>query len=122
MSFIRNVGETDESLRARMQEKAKSRFGRLAKELGDLGELRRQKKEPHTEVLYVWIPGAEAALLIDGTQPMGHVLRSINNCTNDQLTQAIRLAGLLLSEHKLSQADAELALDMMYKELGRRVK
>jgi hypothetical protein len=106
--------ETDEHLRARMLEKSKSRFGRVEKDLGDLGELRRQKKEPHTQVLYVWVPGPDDQHFT--------ILRSINNCTNDELTEAIRYTGTLLVDHRLTQTDAELVLDLMYAELGKRVK
>jgi hypothetical protein len=112
--------ETDEQLRARMQEKAKPRFGRMSKDYGELGELRRQKKGPHKEVLYIWIAGNLAATYANGVQPTGPVLRSINNCTNDQLTEAIKLAGRMCANH--NQTNMEQALDLMYLELGKRTK
>lgn len=114
MSFARNLDETDEQLRARLKEKAKPRFGRMSKDFGELGELRRQKKAPRTEVLYIWVNVA--------SQGDAWLLRSINNCSNDDLTNAIRKAGELLSLHKVSQADAEQALDLMYLELGKRTR
>lgn len=88
--------------------------GRMIKDYPDLGELRRQKKAPHLEILYIWVNAAN--------QGDAWVLRSVNNCSNDHLTVAIRKTGELLAMHKVSQTDAEQVLDLLYAELGKRVK
>jgi hypothetical protein len=120
----RLIGESDASLRGRIihemlatqsdayrMEWKKQRFGKLQKEYPGLGEIRKQKKAPHTEVLYVWLG-------LDTDKP---VLRSVPNCSNDQLTEAIRNAGKAVEEHKVTQRDGEQLLDLMYSELQRRV-
>jgi hypothetical protein len=91
-------------------EREKGLFGRVEKEFHGYGELRRQKKSPHTQVLYVW-----------SKQGQSLVLRSINNSSNDQIQQAIQWAGLKLEDHTLPQADAEMILDMLYAELKARL-
>lgn len=89
----------------RQVERSKPRFGQCVKVWPNVAELRRQKKAPHKEVLYVWL---------DVT------LRSVNNCTNEQLTEAIRGVGSALENRIILQADAEYLLDALYLELGTR--
>jgi hypothetical protein len=90
-----------------------SRFGRLVREFLLFGELRRQKKSPHVEVFYIWVH-SEAQ--------KKKVLRSINNCSNDQITDAIRNAGDLIERHMCDRSEGEQVLDIYYKELARRVE
>lgn len=116
------VGEK-EFLTAKTEEAKKQRFGRVVKDYDMMGELRRQKKEPHTEVLYIWVSDpAKASERLKGTIWEGMILRSVNNCTNDQLTQAIKSTGLLVDRHEVDQADAEVVLDLLYKSLQTRVE
>jgi hypothetical protein len=96
-----------------------SRFGRSVTHFVGWGELRKQKKSPHTEVLYVWSLSSHKPM---GTEEPILVLRSINNCTNDQLRQAIQLAALRLEQKSIQQADAEFLLDRCYAELQRRLE
>lgn len=98
--------------------KEASRFGRAAELYAGWGELRKQKKSPHTEVLYT------LCLQSDTSVPEGQilVLRSINNCSNDQLQMAIRLAGVRLESHMITQQNAEFILDKCYAEIQRRLE
>ena len=90
-------------------------FGRTVETYSGWGELRKQKKSPHTEVLYV---------LALSTQKDERclVLRSINNCSNDQLQDAIKLCALRLQEGQITQPAAEAILDRCYAELQRRLE
>ncbi len=97
----------------------KQRFGRLLKSYGDFGELRRQKKAPHTEVFY--IPVKYHVLGALGASNYNEDLRSIQNCTSDQITEHIRYLGKNLEAGNIQQASAELILDLLYAELGKRV-
>lgn len=99
---------------------SKGRFGRGSEYYSGWGELRAQKKSPHTQVLYC------LCLIKHGPDTNAPspvlVLRSINNCTNDQLQDAIKLAALRLEEGKISHRDAEDILDRCYAELQRRLE
>lgn len=139
-NLARRPGETDAQLRERISmsgymtrandivwldgisyptEAEKGRFGRIAEIYNGWGELRRQKKPPHTQVLYVWtkkyaIPGPNQVQTL--------VLRSINNCSNDQLRESIQLAAVRLEQHQITQTEAESILDRCYAELQRRME
>lgn len=93
------------------------RFGRVTRDLGKLGELRQQKKPPKTQVFYIWVDVTEK----DSAEQV-LALRSMKNSTNDQLTEAIRSAGLLIDTHKVPREDGEFVLDLLYQELNRRVE
>lgn len=102
----------------------KSLFGRVSAYFTEWGEMRRQKKAPHTEVLYVYCLQDQKARLpgSGGTvQANELVLRSINNCSNDQLQDAIKLVALRLEQHKITQLQAETLLDLCYAEIQRRL-
>jgi hypothetical protein len=138
-STFRRPGETDQALGERIHEMAesyftdkmswvdgkvypfksdKSLFGRATTHYAQWGELRKQKKPPHTEVLYVWAMSTHSTVV---PEPI-LVLRSINNCTNDQLREAIQLAALRLEQKTITQTDAEFLLDRCYAELQRRME
>lgn len=93
------------------------RFGRVVKEFVRLGELRRQKKAPHKEVFYTWVPDPKWT-----QEPAKKVLRSIVNCDNDQLTESIRECGAMIDTHQVSREEAEQVLDILYAELQRRTE
>ncbi len=98
--------------------KEPQRFGRLTQSFGDFGELRRQKKPPHVEVFYtpVKVPpkGNES-----GRMP--EVMRSVNNCSPEQLTESIRRIGIHLEGGTISQTNAETVLDFLYAALKDKV-
>ena len=98
------------------QQKAKQaqRFGKAIKSYGDFGELRRQKKAPHLEVFYTPINEVVGNTVVEK-------LRSINNCSSDQITDAIRRIGMNLTGGNITQENAEFILDLLYQELGKRV-
>ncbi len=100
----------------------KQRFGRLVQSYGDYGELRRQKKEPHKEVFYIPVILGQKYSIEKDENSANVVLRSIQNCTSDQLTDHIRKVGKHLEAAAISQANAEYILDLLYAELGNRVK
>jgi hypothetical protein len=87
------------------------RFGRTVKTYPLLGELRRQKKKPHKEVFYIFV--------FSETERK-YVLRSIVNCSNDQIVGAIRNVGEKIEGHEVARHDGEEVLDILYAELGRR--
>lgn len=105
------------------REKTKQRFGRVTRDMGLLGELHKQKKEPHTEVLYVWAQPAKAFELDKKGNQIASpslVLRSVSNLNNDELTEQIRKVGNLVETQGIDRADAEFVLDMLYADLQRR--
>lgn len=87
------------------------RFGRVQKFYPYIGELRRQKKKPHKEVFYTYVYVNEFKK---------YILRSIMNCSNDQLVESIRALGEKIEAHTASRPDGEEVLDILYAELGRR--
>lgn len=90
----------------------KQRFGKLVKLWPGLGELRKQKKEPHVEVVYLMsdVPGS----------PTPQVYYSLNHCTDLQLEAGIRRVGNALQAKAISQEDAEILLDKCYEEVHKR--
>jgi hypothetical protein len=90
--------------------KGAPRFGRLIAEMGPLGQIRKQKKAPYTEILYVWV--------MSGGVP---ALRSANNCSDEQLTLAIQDVGETVEHSPHLRSRAERVLDLLYAELARRV-
>lgn len=95
-----------------------SRFGRVSQKFRGWGEFRKQKKPPHTEVLYTFTLKYK---VVGANQVQSLVLRSINNCSNEELTNAIKLAALRLEDHCITQPVAEFLLDKCYAELQRRL-
>jgi hypothetical protein len=89
------------------------RFGRCVKIYKFLGELRKQKKKPNKEVFYIWI---------ESPAEKKYVLRSVVNCTNDQLVASIRRCGEYVEAHKVNRPEGEDVLDFLYAELGRRTE
>lgn len=124
LTLIIQVGPVKPALTPEMlREKTKQRFGRVARDLGLLGELRKQKKEPHTEVLYVWAPPAQAYELDKKGNQIASpsiVLRSVSNLSNDDLTNVIRQVGQMTEAQSVDRSDAEFVLDMLYADLQRR--
>lgn len=90
--------------------KNRQRFGRLIRDYGGLGELRKQKKSPHKEVLYIFVyePNKELAL------------RSTNNSTAEQISASIRVVGEMATENRIARPDAEQLLDLLYAELQKK--
>lgn len=108
-SFSNTLGD-------QMAEKQKQRFGQLTQNYGSFGELRRQKKEPHTEVLYIHVEN-------DRKDRMSLTnLQSINNTPTPMIEDYMRRVGTGLSEHALLQEHAEKILDMCYAELNKRLQ
>lgn len=104
--------------------KEKVLFGRAAERYHGWGEMRRQKKAPHTEVLYVYCLQMEDRRTPGTGEPYKAgtlVLRSLSNCSNDQLQDAIKLAALRLEQGRITQAEAEMLLDRCYAEMKRRM-
>jgi hypothetical protein len=97
-----------------MKIKDPQRFGRLVKSYGDFGELRKQKKEPHVEVFYIPVEAFEGTIL-------SFVLRSLNNCSGEQITKHVARVGRNLEAGNLKQDSAEFILDLCYAELHRRI-
>ncbi len=93
----------------------KSAFGRTSESYVGWGQLRKQKKSPHTEVLYCYtLTGLHDGKFL--------VLRSINNCTNNELQDAIKLCALRLQEGKITHLEAEKILDLCYAQLQQRLE
>lgn len=105
-------------------QESKQRFGRVARNFHAMGELRRQVKAPHKEILYVWAKVPRSRDLIDRAlrdTPV-NVLKAINKITTEQLVESIRNAGKLLEEKSVTQVDAEFVLDLLYAELQNRTE
>lgn len=108
-----------EELQAKHNEMMKPRFGQVVRDWGDVAQMRRQKKAPHKEVLYVWVTAIRGQP-DDAKRNYSKALRSVNNCSNDQIVEAIRNVGSAIESRAVSQVDAELILDLLYLELGQR--
>ena len=128
LEVSRKPEESDRELRDRINAlhrgskvKKVQLFGQPSREFGDFGQLRRQKKAPYKEVLYIPVPAKE--LLKDGTEHVGgFVLRSINNAGNDQLTDHVRKVAVAMESGELASGDAEVLMDMIYAEIAIRVQ
>jgi hypothetical protein len=131
---MRMLGETDLELGNRIHKELEMQarasepqlFGREARSFGDYGQLRKQKKAPHQEVFYIPISAAEAKG--KKPQPPGTAyglnetcLRSVNNCTGEQITEYIQKIGKHLEAGAISQENAEIVLDYAYAELNKRL-
>jgi hypothetical protein len=87
------------------------RFGQCIKSYAHLGELRKQKKRPNKEVFYIWV---------HALNENKYVLRSIVNCTDDQLIDSIRRCGEYVESQRVNRIEGEVVLDILYTELARR--
>jgi hypothetical protein len=128
--FQRKPEQTDSSLRAEIHEslgfkgierqKRAQLFGQPVREFGCFAQLRKQKKAPRTEILYIQVNIWQT--LPDGSKHLsGQTWRSINNASNNDLTDCIKCIAAGLEEGKIFAADAEFLLDTIYHEIGRRV-
>lgn len=115
---FRQPNETDGQFRQRLKQldtkpnPKKQRFGVVKNTLGGWAELRRQKKAPHKEILY-----------IPSTPTYGETnWCALNHLPTDILERYMREIGTALQEKIITQENAELILDLCYAELGRRVK
>lgn len=129
-TLVRMLGETDVELGNRIHKELeaamsrpydstnmpkKQRFGVVERNFGALGELRKQLKAPNKEVFYTWVEAKQG-------EYYGLVLRSICNCSNEQIIDSIRTAGENMSKGYAAEDDCEFVLDLLYAELARRVK
>lgn len=93
------------------KQKTAQRFGRVVKSYPGFGELRRQTKKPNQEIFY---------LLIDFSSEGEAVFRSLNNATNEQISDYIRSIASFIGR-SLAQEDGEYILDRCYVELNQRL-
>lgn len=106
-----------------MAHKQAQRFGRVEENFGEFGELRKQKKSPHKLVMYVYVYEVPKFPIggISTPNARNRVLRSLQNCTSEQITDAIKFIGEGLTQARLVQVSAEKLLDWCYAELHRRL-
>lgn len=107
-----------------MHDKKAQRFGRLVQSFGDFGELRQQKKAPKLEVFYIPVKTQVKSRLPGSGKPIvetEEILRSVNNCSSEQITDFIQVVGRNLEAGNLSQDKGETVLNYLYKEIERRV-
>lgn len=86
------------------------RFGRVSRTFGggQYGELRKQRRAPHKEILFILVKVPNSTNL---------ALKAIQSCTGEQITDVIQRIGDGLAHFLISQADAEYLLDACYAEL-----
>lgn len=84
-------------------------FGRLTRDMGTLGQFRRQRRAPHTRVFYI---------------PCGNSRgwRSLQNATPEEILSHIKYCASRLEHPAVSLEQVEFVLDMCYEELDKRLK
>ncbi len=92
------------------------RFGKLHQQFGDFGELRKQKKAPHTEVFYFQVD-----VTPENSPEQIKVYRSLQNASSEQISAHVRMCGRHVEGGALSQSNAEIIMDLCYAELNRRL-